>query len=521
MEPWIPAYEKLGHVAEPHRLAPGRAARPTISIRPATATSSTSPPWPTACSAGWPRPWAGPSWPRMPRFAKALERNRNSESARRDHRGLDHDARRWPRSSACLQRPACRRRASTPSPTSSTTRTTRRARSIVAAPDRDLGTVAMAGVVPRLSETPGEVRHAGRAVGEDTRAVLSDVLGYGERGHCALGAGRRDRLRRSRRERSTMAKSQDLKTETRSPHERAARHSRRTSLEQRRAAGARHGRARAACASGGRTACSTRARGSTRCSIPAASSNRACSAPRARAPRTATARRPTARSPASAASTAASVAVVSNDFTVMGASSSATNGRKIAHMKRVATSARPAARVPRRILRRAHARPHGLARHGQPARQRSDPVRAHARDAVGVGHPRPLLRLVELVRRAVGLLRDAQGRGACGVELAAGLDGDRRGGRSRGARRLAAARGDHGLRRRRRRHRRGGAGGDPHLPRLPALACRRAAARAARCRQAPARACATSPSCCRPSARRSTTCAASCARSSTRTACSS
>ncbi len=32
------------------------------------------------------------------------------------------------------------------------------------------------------------------------------------------------------------------------------------------------------------------------------------------------------------------VAVVSNDFTVMGASSSSTNGRKIAHMKRVATS---------------------------------------------------------------------------------------------------------------------------------------------------------------------------------------
>jgi crotonobetainyl-CoA:carnitine CoA-transferase CaiB-like acyl-CoA transferase len=37
----------------------------------------------------------------------------------------------------------------------------------------------MAGVVPRLSATPGEIRHAGRAVGEDTRAVLSELLGYG------------------------------------------------------------------------------------------------------------------------------------------------------------------------------------------------------------------------------------------------------------------------------------------------------------------------------------------------------
>ena len=51
--------------------------------------------------------------------------------------------------------------------------------SIVAAPDRDLGSVAMAGVVPRLSATPGEIRHAGRAVGEDTRAVLAELLGYG------------------------------------------------------------------------------------------------------------------------------------------------------------------------------------------------------------------------------------------------------------------------------------------------------------------------------------------------------
>jgi crotonobetainyl-CoA:carnitine CoA-transferase CaiB-like acyl-CoA transferase len=38
--------------------------------------------------------------------------------------------------------------------------------------------VAMAGVVPRLSDTPGSVRHAGRAVGQDTHTVLGDVLGY-------------------------------------------------------------------------------------------------------------------------------------------------------------------------------------------------------------------------------------------------------------------------------------------------------------------------------------------------------
>jgi crotonobetainyl-CoA:carnitine CoA-transferase CaiB-like acyl-CoA transferase len=49
--------------------------------------------------------------------------------------------------------------------------------SIVEAPDADLGTVAMAAVVPRLSATPGAVRHAGHRVGEDTAAVLAELLG--------------------------------------------------------------------------------------------------------------------------------------------------------------------------------------------------------------------------------------------------------------------------------------------------------------------------------------------------------
>jgi crotonobetainyl-CoA:carnitine CoA-transferase CaiB-like acyl-CoA transferase len=51
-------------------------------------------------------------------------------------------------------------------------------KSIVAASDEAMGSVAMAGVVPRLSATPGGVRHAGRAIGQDTESVLMDVLGY-------------------------------------------------------------------------------------------------------------------------------------------------------------------------------------------------------------------------------------------------------------------------------------------------------------------------------------------------------
>lgn len=52
--------------------------------------------------------------------------------------------------------------------------------SIFPAPDSDFGTVAMANVVPRLSRTPGRIQHAGHATGEDTRRVLSQWLGFSE-----------------------------------------------------------------------------------------------------------------------------------------------------------------------------------------------------------------------------------------------------------------------------------------------------------------------------------------------------
>jgi len=49
--------------------------------------------------------------------------------------------------------------------------------SIVSAEDDELGSVAMAAVVPRLSDTPGRVRHSGRRTGQDTRRVLRSLLG--------------------------------------------------------------------------------------------------------------------------------------------------------------------------------------------------------------------------------------------------------------------------------------------------------------------------------------------------------
>jgi crotonobetainyl-CoA:carnitine CoA-transferase CaiB-like acyl-CoA transferase len=46
---------------------------------------------------------------------------------------------------------------------------------LVPTPDDDLGSVTLAGVVPKLSATPGRLRWSGRRVGQDTRAFLKDT----------------------------------------------------------------------------------------------------------------------------------------------------------------------------------------------------------------------------------------------------------------------------------------------------------------------------------------------------------
>lgn len=50
--------------------------------------------------------------------------------------------------------------------------------SIVRVQDKQLGPTAMQNVFPRLSESPGAVRHLGPALGEHTTPVLTDWLGY-------------------------------------------------------------------------------------------------------------------------------------------------------------------------------------------------------------------------------------------------------------------------------------------------------------------------------------------------------
>ena len=52
---------------------------------------------------------------------------------------------------------------------------------IVAVPDDDFGRVRMQGVTPAFADTPGEVRHAGHALGADNHEVFVGELGLDER----------------------------------------------------------------------------------------------------------------------------------------------------------------------------------------------------------------------------------------------------------------------------------------------------------------------------------------------------
>jgi len=49
---------------------------------------------------------------------------------------------------------------------------------LVDVPHEKLGTVKVAGVVPKLSDTPGALRCAGGPIGRDTRQILASVAGY-------------------------------------------------------------------------------------------------------------------------------------------------------------------------------------------------------------------------------------------------------------------------------------------------------------------------------------------------------
>ncbi|MFZ5557153.1 MAG: CaiB/BaiF CoA transferase family protein [Pseudomonadota bacterium] len=176
MEPWIPAYEKLGHVASrcgsrlpestPNNLYP-TGDRQFIHV---TAMGE----------AVFKRLAAAMGQPELaadPRFATAVARSEH-------HEAIDDLIAQWTSRHPLAELESILERALVPATRVYTIadifgdRHYRERGSIVAAPDDDLGTVAMAAPVPRLSATPGAVRHAGHRVGQDTRRVLGELLQF-------------------------------------------------------------------------------------------------------------------------------------------------------------------------------------------------------------------------------------------------------------------------------------------------------------------------------------------------------
>jgi len=175
MEPWIPAFQKLGHVASrsgsrlpestPNNLYP-TGARQFIHV---TAMGD-------AVFRRLAQAMGQPDLADDPRFRSATQRSGN-------HEALDDLVARWTGAHALAHLERVLAQAGVPATRIFTIADIfgdphYRARgAIVEAPDADLGAIAMANVVPRLSATPGAVRHAGHRTGQDTRRVLAELLG--------------------------------------------------------------------------------------------------------------------------------------------------------------------------------------------------------------------------------------------------------------------------------------------------------------------------------------------------------
>jgi len=176
MEPWIGAYEKLGHVAN---RAGSRLAESTPNNLYPTGDGSFI--HITAMADNLFRrladAMAKPGLAEDARFAEALERNRNSAA-------LDAILAEWTSSLPLAVLEEKLATAGVPATRIFTIADIFKdphyaaRQSIVHAAGGEIGAVAMAAAVPRLSKTPGAIRHAGHRVGEDTRAVLSELLGY-------------------------------------------------------------------------------------------------------------------------------------------------------------------------------------------------------------------------------------------------------------------------------------------------------------------------------------------------------
>lgn len=175
MEPHIPAFEKLGHIAKragsklpdntPNNLYP---TKDGSFIHIAAIGESVF--------RRFTQVMGQPALPEDPRFRTAVERSRHENE-------LDGYITQWTNQHDLAELEQVLERAEVPATRIFTMKdifsdphfAARKA--MVDAPHAQLGSVRMANVTPRLSRTPGRIRHAGGTVGQDTRAVIKKIVG--------------------------------------------------------------------------------------------------------------------------------------------------------------------------------------------------------------------------------------------------------------------------------------------------------------------------------------------------------
>lgn len=174
MEPYVPAYEKLGVVAQ---RAGSRLPDATPNNLYATKdhqfihiTAFSDPVFARLCNA-----MGEPLLCSDPRFTDGRVRTENADE-------IDDIIARWTTSHDLQDLEERLREAGVPATRIFTIADIfkdphyRARKMLVPTPDEELGTVTLAAPVPQLSETPGVLRHAGNTVGHDTRAVLQNTL---------------------------------------------------------------------------------------------------------------------------------------------------------------------------------------------------------------------------------------------------------------------------------------------------------------------------------------------------------
>jgi crotonobetainyl-CoA:carnitine CoA-transferase CaiB-like acyl-CoA transferase len=175
MEPWIPAFEKLGHIAE--RSGSGLPESTPNNLYPTGDGDYIHIAAPGDSVFGRLVDAIGlPDLAEDPRFATAVDRSRNEQD-------IDGLIANWTssRTIPTIERILVEHQVPV-APIYTIADLFQDAHvqdrgAIVNAPDVELGSIAMAGVVPRLSATPGRILFAGGEVGSNTREVLEDTFG--------------------------------------------------------------------------------------------------------------------------------------------------------------------------------------------------------------------------------------------------------------------------------------------------------------------------------------------------------